>query len=96
MLVVQVEKPENEPLGNWFSEIRTWLDTNNCEPSTFVRTGRRLDRLIYRISFADPAKARQFARRFARYAPLTRRPTLTEREQFRATIRQSGLERLVG
>jgi hypothetical protein len=96
MLVVQVEKPENEPLGGWFSEIRTWLDVNNCTPSAFVRTGRRLDRLIYRISFDDPVKAREFSRKFARYAPLMRRPTLLERRQFRASAGADATERLVG
>jgi hypothetical protein len=84
MLLVEIEKPENEPLSAWFSELRDWLDANHCAPSTFARTGRRLDRLIYRISFDDAALAHQFSIAFHRYSPTIRRATPFERDQLRA------------
>ena len=84
MLLVEIEKPENEPLSKWFSELRDWLDASRCGSSTFTRTGRRLDRLIYRISFEDAALAHQFLLRFSRYSPTIRRATPFERDQLRA------------
>jgi hypothetical protein len=81
MFLVEIEKPENETLGSWFSELRDWLDVNHCEPAIFALTGRRLDRLIYRISFDSASLARQFTERFARYAPTVRRATAYERAQ---------------
>jgi len=61
MLLVEIEKPENETLAAWFSELRNWLDANHCEPAVFAQSGRRLDRLIYRISFETAAQARSAA-----------------------------------
>jgi len=84
MLLVEIEKPEQEPLSRWFSELRDWLDANHCGSSTFTRTGRRLDRLIYRISFEDAVLAHQFLIKFARYAPTIRRANPFERDQLRA------------
>jgi len=84
MLLVEIEKPENEPLAAWFSDLREWLDLNRCIPSAFVHSGRRLDRLIYRISFEDVAQAHLFSVHFARYAPSVRRASPFERDQFRA------------
>jgi hypothetical protein len=84
MLLVEIEKPENETLATWFSALRTWLDVNHCEPVVFARAGRRLDRLIYRISFDRAAQAHEFSRHFARYVPAIRRATLSERDQLRA------------
>ena len=81
MLVVHIEKPENVTLGKWFSELRGWLDENHVVPFGFSRAGRRLDRVIYQISFHDPVKAREFTATFARYAPTLRRPTVGERGQ---------------
>ena len=83
MLLVEIEKPENETLAFWFSELRNWLDVNHCEPTIFAQAGRRLDRLIYRISFDSAAQAQQFSERFARYSPTTRRATPFERSQVR-------------
>jgi hypothetical protein len=82
MLVVQIEKPENETLSEWFSELRSWFDRNGCQPSGFVRSGRRIDRAIYQLSFDDPAVARLFSAKFARYASVLRRATLSERSDF--------------
>jgi transposase len=84
MLLVEIEKPENEPLSAWFSELREWLDVNRCAPSVFIRSGRRIDRLIYRISFEDAVLAHQFSVCFARYSPTIRRATPFERDQLRA------------
>jgi hypothetical protein len=83
MLLVEIEKPENEPLSAWFSELRNWLDHNHCIPSTFVRCGRRIDRLIYRISFDSSAQAQRFCTTFARYSPIIRRANQFERDQLR-------------
>ena len=89
MLLVEIEKPENETLAAWFSELRTWLDVNRCEPLAFAQAGRRLDRLIYRISFENAAQAQQFAARFARYTPMVRRATPYERSQMRSVAMAS-------
>jgi hypothetical protein len=84
MLLVEIEKPENETLAAWFSDLRAWLDANHFEPSVFMRAGRRLDRLVYRISFETAADAHLFSRAFSRYAPAVRRATPFERNQLRA------------
>ena len=84
MLLVEIEKPANEPLAVWFSTLRDWLDANHCAPSVFAPSGRRIDKLIYRISFVDAAQAHRFSVEFARYAPVVRRASPFEREQFRA------------
>lgn len=84
MLLVEIEKPENEPLSVWFSELRGWLDRNHCTPTGFARVGRRIDRLIYRISFDDAVTAHRFSREFARYSPTVRRASSFERGQLRA------------
>jgi hypothetical protein len=73
MLLVEIEKPENETLAAWFSDLRNWFDVNRCEPLAFTQAGRRHDRLIYRISFENAAQAQQFSEKFARYAPTIRR-----------------------
>src|ERR1700722_12903853 len=84
MLLVEIEKPENEALLAWLSELRGWFDANHCAPSVFARSGRRIDRLIYRLSFDDAAAARLFSETFARYAPTIRRANPFERDQLRA------------
>jgi hypothetical protein len=84
MLLVEIEKPANERLSAWFSELRSWLDANRYAPATFTRTGRRVDQLIYRISFDHAALAHQFLAAFARYSPTIRRATPFERDQLRA------------
>jgi hypothetical protein len=83
VLLVEIEKPENETLASWFSELRDWLDLNRCSPAVFARAGRRVDRLIYRISFDAAAQAHQFSVHFARYSPTIRRATPVERDQLR-------------
>ena len=81
MLLVEIEKPANEPLSTWFSELRDWLDANHCVPSVFALSGRRIDGLIYRISFDNAAQAHRFSLAFKRYSPVVRRATPFEREQ---------------
>ena len=83
MLIVEIEKPENEKLSAWFSSLRDWLDANRCPPSAFTACGRRIDRLIYRISFQTAAQAHSFCQDFARYSPMVRRATQFERDQLR-------------
>jgi transposase len=84
VLLVEIEKPENQTLAAWFSELRTWLDASHCTPLAFVPSGRRIDRLIYRISFDDAVQANKFSEAFARYLPTVRRATPFERDQLRA------------
>lgn len=84
MLLVEIEKPANVPLSAWFSELRDWLDANHCAPSVFAQSGRRIDRLIYRISFDNAAQAHQFSLKFKPYFPVVRRANAFERDQLRA------------
>ncbi len=91
MLLVEIEKPENETLAAWFSELRNWFDGNHCEPLVFTPAGRRLDRLIYRLSFENAEQAQRFSKRFAHYSPITRRATAYERAQM-----SSGVSATVG
>jgi|HubBroStandDraft_6_1064221.scaffolds.fasta_scaffold356137_2 hypothetical protein len=88
MPVVQIEKPANQTLATWFSELRAWFDVNHCEPRGFTASGRRVDRLVYLISFDDAAKARRFSRSFNKYAPVVRRATANEYGQFAAMERR--------
>jgi hypothetical protein len=83
MLLVEIEKPANQTLGGWFSELRTWLDVNRCMSSAFVPAGRRIDRLIYRISFERATEAHKFSMAFASYSPTVRMANPIEREQLR-------------
>ncbi|HWD58985.1 MAG TPA: hypothetical protein VG308_11930 [Stellaceae bacterium] len=84
MLLVEIEKPANEPLSAWFAGVRQWLETNDCDLSAVILAGRRIDRLIYRVSFDNAATAHRFVTHFRRYAPAMRRATAFEREQLRA------------
>ena len=90
MLLVEIEKPANEPLSAWFSELRDWLDENRCTPAIFRPAGRRIDGLIYRISFDNAALAHRFSMSFKRYSPTVRRATPFERDQLRAMSATAG------
>jgi predicted alpha/beta hydrolase family esterase len=35
MTVVQIEKPEDANLADWFAELRSWFDVNDCSPLLF-------------------------------------------------------------
>ncbi|HTW54657.1 MAG TPA: hypothetical protein VME45_22400 [Stellaceae bacterium] len=90
MLLVEIEKPANMPLSTWFSELRDWLDANHCAPSVFTLSGRRIDGLIYRISFDYAAQAHRFSLAFKRYSPVVRRATPFERDQLRGMAISAG------
>jgi hypothetical protein len=79
MMVVQIEKPENITLALWFTELRSWFDDNNCQPTLFSEAGRLIDKLLFYITFADNAHARLFVSTFTKYAPSIRHPTSSER-----------------
>jgi hypothetical protein len=81
MPVVQLEKPADRPLAEWFAELRSWFDLHRCETQGFSLVGRRLDRQIYLISFESALQARRFSLSFAHYEPVLRRATLTERDR---------------
>ncbi|HXC29535.1 MAG TPA: hypothetical protein VNV38_16375 [Stellaceae bacterium] len=83
MLLVEIEKPANQTLAAWFSEMRTWLDLNRYASSVFTPAGRRIDRLIYRISFERATEAHKFSTAFAGYSPTVRLANRIEREQLR-------------
>jgi hypothetical protein len=90
MMVVQIQKPANMTLGVWFTELRSWLDENHCEPRLFSRSGRIMDRILFNITFEVDAHARLFASNFTRYAPSIRRTIGTERLDF---LRRESQER---
>jgi hypothetical protein len=69
MMIVQVERPQDTNLADWFAELRFWFDKNDCSPMLFTDVGRR-----FNIKFADDAHAQLFASTFAKYGPSIRRP----------------------
>jgi hypothetical protein len=81
MMVVQIEKPANVALAAWFTELRTWFDKNNCQPTSFFPSGRVIDKLIFNATFVENTQARLFASTFPMYAPAIRRPNSSERSQ---------------
>jgi hypothetical protein len=90
MLLVEIEKPANVPLSAWFSELRDWLDANHCAPAVFSQCGRRIDALIYRISFDNASQAHRFSMKFKSYSPVVRRATPFERDQLRTMSLKAG------
>jgi hypothetical protein len=75
MITVQVERPGDTKLADWFAELRLWFDDNDCSPMLFTEVGRR-----YNIKFADDAQARLFASTFAKYGAVNRVPLAEPRE----------------
>jgi hypothetical protein len=69
MTTVQVERPEDTKLADWFAELRSWFDDNDCSPILFTEVAGR-----FNIKFADDAHAQLFATTFAKYSPSIRRP----------------------
>jgi hypothetical protein len=69
MTTVQVERPDDTKLADWFAELRLWFDNNDCNPILFTEVGGR-----FNIQFADYAHAQLFASSFAKYGPSIRRP----------------------
>ena len=82
MVVVQIEKPGNMTLAVWFAELRSWFDDNSCQPTLFSQSGRKMDTLIFDVSFEDSAHARLFASTFTKYEPSIRSITSIERSGF--------------
>lgn len=86
MMVVQIQKPANVMLAVWFSELRSWLDLNQCNPAKFSPSGRIRDNIIFDVTFENNTRARLFAAKFEKYRPSIRRTIGTERRDF---LRQS-------
>ena len=72
MTVVQIEKPEDVKLADWFAELRSWFDVNNCSPLLFAKAGTVMNRDRFNIKFADDAQAHLFTASFAKYGPSLR------------------------
>jgi len=72
MTVVQIEKPEDANLADWFAELRSWFDVNDCSPLLFANAGTATNRDRFNIKFADDAQAHLFTSSFAKYGPAIR------------------------
>ena len=72
MMVVRIEKPENTMLAVWFAELRSWFDENHCQPTIFAESGRKTDKLLFNVTFADNTHARLFVSAFTKYATSIR------------------------
>jgi hypothetical protein len=72
MPTVEIAKPADEPLGEWFEILRGWLDRHGCGSVSFARVGQGEDGPVYRLAFADAALAAKFSRTFAVYLTETR------------------------
>jgi hypothetical protein len=66
MVVVQIEKPGNMTLANWFCELRSWLDQNYCQPTLFNQSERVTGKMIFNIMFSDETQARVFSSTFTK------------------------------
>lgn len=64
MTVVQIEKPEDANLADWFAELRSWFDVNDCSPLLFAKAGTVMKRDRFNIKFADDAQAHLFTSSF--------------------------------
>jgi hypothetical protein len=72
MTVVQIEKPENANLADWFAELRSWFDVNDCSPLLFAKAATVMNRDRFNIKFADDGQAQLFSSSFAKYGPSIR------------------------
>jgi hypothetical protein len=70
MTLVQVVKPEDTKLADWFAELRLWFDSNDCNPVLFTEEGG-----CFNIKFADDAHAQLFSSTFAKCGPSIRHPS---------------------
>jgi hypothetical protein len=50
MTVVQIEKPEDVKLADWFAELRSWFDINSCSPLLFAKARTVMDRDCFDIN----------------------------------------------
>jgi hypothetical protein len=96
MMVVQIEKPANVTLAVWFAELRSWLDSNHCEPALFSPSGRIIDNIIFIITFENDNHARRFASAFKKYAASIRRTIDTERLDFSRERRERAISDTAG
>jgi len=80
MMVVRIEKPENTMLAVWFAELRSWFDEKHCEPTIFSESGKKIDKLLFNVTFADNTHARLFVSAFTKYAASIRDTTIIERD----------------
>jgi hypothetical protein len=90
MMVVQIQKPGAVTLATWFTELRSWLDANHCDPILFSRSGRIMDKILFNVTFENDNHARLFAANFTKYGPSIRRAIGTERLDF---VRRESPER---
>jgi hypothetical protein len=81
MVIVQIEKPGNITLANWFCELRSWLDHNYCQPTLFNQSERVTGKMIFNIAFSDETQARVFASTFTKICTsnLTHPKDLTDK-----------------
>jgi hypothetical protein len=96
MMVVQIEKPANITLAVWFTELRSWLDSNRCEPTLFSPSGRIMNNILFNITFENDNHAGRFASAFKKYAPTTRRTIGTERVNFLRETREMAISDAAG
>jgi hypothetical protein len=75
MTVVQIEKPEDTKLADWFAELRLWFDNNDCNSILSTEVERVKNGPGFNIKFADDVQARLFASTSAKYEPTIRRKT---------------------
>ena len=66
MVVVEIEKPGNMTLANWFCELRSWLDHNYCQPTLFNQSEIFNRKIIFNITFSDETQARVFSSTFTK------------------------------
>jgi hypothetical protein len=74
MTVVQIEKPRDTNLADWFAELRSWFDVNDCNPLLFAKAETVMNRDRFNIKFADDAQAHLFTSSFEKYGSSIRRP----------------------
>jgi hypothetical protein len=74
MTVVQIEKPGDTKLADWFAELRLWFDNNDCRPILFTQVGGVINKSRFNIRFADYDHARLFVSSFARYGSTILHP----------------------
>jgi hypothetical protein len=96
MMVVQIQKPANVTLAVWFTELRSWLDSNHCEPALFSRSEIITDNMAFDITFENDDHARLFASNFQKYAPSIRRTIGTEQLDFLRERRERGISDTAG
>ena len=95
-MVVQIEKPANVTLAVWFTELRSWLDSNHCEPALFSRSERIMGNMVFNITFENDDHARLFAYNFKKYASPIRSTTVTDQPDFLRERRERGISDTAG